>query len=60
MTDILFWTFLIGLCFALNGCCIFMLLIRHGQYKDPEKAKFRMYENEERDDQHFDPNVVHV
>ncbi len=60
MTDILFWTFLIGLCLALNGCCIFILLVRHGQYTDPEKAKFRMLENEERDDQQFGPDVVRV
>jgi len=58
--DIHFWTFLIGLCLALNGCCIFFLLIRDGQYKDPEQAKFRMLENEEKDDQHFDPEVLRV
>ena len=25
-SDVLFWTFLSGLCFALNACCIFLLL----------------------------------
>lgn len=59
-TDVLFWTFLAGLCFALNGCCIFLLLIRHGQYRDPEKAKFIMYENEARDDLKFPRNLVEV
>jgi hypothetical protein len=59
-TDILFWTFLAGLGFALNGCCIFLLLIRHGQYRDPEKAKFIMYENEERDDLKFPRALVEV
>jgi hypothetical protein len=58
--DILFWTFLAGLGFALNGCCIFLLLIRHGQYRDPEKAKFKMYEREQRDDQRFSRDLVNV
>ncbi len=60
MTDILFWIFLIGLGLALNGACIFVLLVRHGQYTDPEKAKFRMLENEVRDDQQFAPEMVRV
>jgi cbb3-type cytochrome oxidase maturation protein len=58
--DIHFWTFLIGLCLALNGCCIFLLLVRDGQYKDPEKAKFEMLEREEKDDQMYPPEVVNV
>jgi hypothetical protein len=47
---VLLWTFLIGLCLALNGCCIFILLIRHGQYREPERPKLVMFENERRDD----------
>lgn len=58
--DVLFWTFLAGLGFALNGCCIFLLLIRDGQYRDPEKAKFVMYENEVRDDTKFPRILVEV
>jgi hypothetical protein len=58
--DIHFWTFLIGLCLALNGCCIFLLLVRDGQYRDPEKAKFLMLEKEKKDDQHLPPGVVRV
>ena len=58
--DILFWTFLAGLGFALNGCCIFLLLIRHGQDRDPEKAKFEMYEREQRDDLQFSRDLVNV
>ncbi len=37
-----------------------VLLVRHGQYIDAERAKFRMLENEERDDQQFGPDVVRV
>ena len=58
--DIHFWTFLIGLCLALNGCCIFLLLVRDGQYRDPEKAKFLMLEKEKKDDQDLPPGVVRV
>jgi hypothetical protein len=56
----LFWTFLIGLCLALSGCCVFVLLVREGQYRDPEKSKFEMYENERRDDSRLGKNVVDV
>lgn len=59
-TDILFWTFLAGLGFALNACCIFVLLVRHGQYRDPEKPKFIMYDNEVRDDSQFSRDLVNV
>ena len=55
--DVLFWTFLIGLCLALNGGCIFLLLAREGQYRDPEKAKFVMYEREEADDRSLAQNL---
>ena len=58
--DIHFWTFLIGLCLALNGCCVFLLLVRDGQYRDPEKAKFLMLEKEKKDDQDLPPGVVRV
>lgn len=58
--DIHFWTFLIGLSLALNACCIFFLLVRDGQYRDTEKAKFRMLENEKKDDEKFDPDVLRV
>jgi len=58
--DIHLWTFFIGLCLALNGCCIFAYLVRDGQYTDPEKAKYRMLENEEKDDEKFGPEVLRV
>ena len=58
--DVLFWTFLIGLCLALNGGCIFLLLARQGQYRDPEKAKFVMYEREEKDDRLLSKNLADV
>ncbi len=29
-------------------------------HEDPEKAKFRMLENEEKDDTNYDPDVVRV
>lgn len=57
---VLFWTLLIGLCLALNGCCIFILLIRHGQYREPEKPKLQMFENERRDDLQFGKDLVDV
>jgi hypothetical protein len=57
---VLFWTFLIGLCLALNGCCIFILLIRHGQYREPEMPKLKMFENERRDDLQFGKDLVDV
>jgi hypothetical protein len=59
-TGILFWTFLAGLGFALSGCCIFLLFIRHRQYRDSEKAKFIMYECEERDNRKFPRSVVEI
>ncbi len=58
--DVHFWTFVIGLCLAMNGCCIFLLLVRDGQYKDPEKAKFLMLEHEQKDDEKLGPDVVRV
>jgi hypothetical protein len=59
-TDDLFWTFLAGLGFALNACCIFLLLVRHGQYRDPEKPKFIMLKNETTDDLQFSRDLVNV
>jgi hypothetical protein len=59
-TDVLFWTFLAGLGFALNACCIFLLLVRHGQYRDPEKSKFIMFKNEMTDDLKFSRDLVNV
>jgi cbb3-type cytochrome oxidase maturation protein len=58
--NILFWTFLVGLCLALSGCCLFMYLVRDGQYRDPEEAKYRMLEREMEDDKKLDPEVVRV
>lgn len=58
--SVLFWTFLVGMCIALNGCCIFVVLVRQGQYKDPEKAKYIMYEHERHDDLRFSPQLVDV
>ena len=58
--SVLFWTFLVGLCIAFNGCCIFLLLVREGQYKDPERAKFIMYEKEKKDDLQFPKELVEV
>ncbi len=59
-TDVLFWTFLAGLGFALNSCCIFLLLVRHGQYRDPERPKFIMFKNEATDDLKFSRDLVNV
>ena len=59
-TDGLFWTFLAGLGFALNACCIFLLLVRHGQYRDPERPKFIMLKNETTDDLQFSRDLVNV
>jgi len=59
-SNIVFWTFLAGLGFALNGCCIFLLLIRGGQYRDAEEAKFIMYEREKRDDLKFPRTLVEI
>ena len=58
--DVLFWTFLAGLGFALNACCVFLLLVRHGQYRDPEKSKFIMFKNETTDDLKFSRDLVNV
>jgi hypothetical protein len=59
-TDVLFWTFLAGLGFALNACCIFLLLVRQGQYRDPERPKFIMLKNETTDDLQFSRDLVNV